>query len=161
MKFFSEKSYHELFEASIVLKAILSGLEIACGITLSLITSENLNMIVSAVFGNEMAERPQDAIWTYLFHGFNGISPQTQSLWAFLLLSHGIAKIIPLVGIFFKKLWAYPFSAAVFAGFVVYQIMQITQAPSVPLEAITIFDIIVIVLILHEYKHLKAIALKN
>ena len=50
---------------------------------------------------------------------------------------------------------AYPSSAAIFGLFVIYQIYSMFFIPSLLLAALTVFDIILIILILHEYRHKK------
>src|SRR4029077_20105793 len=101
-------------------------------------------------------ETNRDFFWRILAHGFNGFWSTRQSFWAFLFLSHGIVKIFVLSGLLKQKMWSYPIAAAVFVGFIIYQIYQMSITPSFFLIVITILDVLLVVLILHEYRHKKS-----
>lgn len=50
-----------------------------------------------------------------------------------------------------EKQWAYSWMIAVLVTFIRYQLFQLTQTPSLGLVALTVFDILVLVLTGHEY----------
>lgn len=151
MKLLPEKIYYFLYKLSVDLKAASSVVEIIMGILLYAFPATTINYFIFLPFGDEIADWPLNRI-----HGF---SPSTQAFWAFTLLSHGIVKVVLAVGLLKKKLWAYPSAAGVFGFFVIYQLRQMTFAPSAFLTLITIFDIILIGLIVHEYR--RALKLRH
>lgn len=153
-----EKTYHSLFEIGILLKALISVLEIIAGLAFAFISYDSLRQMAFTVFGGELLESPRDFIWTYLAQSFHDFSVTPQSVWAFIFLSHGIVKILLITGLWKGKLWAYPASAVVFTLFVIYQFYQLTFTPSIFLWLITILDIAVIALVLHEWKHKRRAA---
>jgi uncharacterized membrane protein len=59
-----------------------------------------------------------------------------------------------------NKLWAYPASLVILSLFIAYQVYRFSYTHSVGLVVLTAFDLIVMVLIWHEYrlvqKHGKA-----
>jgi len=148
-----EKTYHSLFEIGILLKALISALELIAGLTFAFISYDSLRQMAFTVFGGELMESPRDFVWDYLARAAHSFSGTPQAVWAFIFLSHGIVKILLITALWKDKLWAYPASAVVFTLFVVYQLYQLTFTPSIFLWLITILDIAVIALILHEYKH--------
>ncbi|HVM77177.1 MAG TPA: DUF2127 domain-containing protein [Candidatus Paceibacterota bacterium] len=158
MKLISEKTYHVLFDIGIVLKAIITALEMIFGVLFYILTTAQLNGMLAFVIGGEINEQPRDFLWNYFIQGFQRFIGPEQYFWAFILISHGIVKIAALVAIYYKKLWAYPFAAAIFAALAAYQIYSYFFIPSLLLLLVTIFDFVLIGLILHEWKHKRRIA---
>jgi len=134
--------------------------EIALGVALYLVSYEALRHVLFFLVGGEFAETPRDLFWEYLARSSRDFMAVPESFWAFLFVSHGVVKTFLSWGLWKGRLWAFPVSAAVFVGFVVYQLYQLTYLSSVFLWLITVFDIVLIVLILHEYKHRKRILTK-
>ena len=155
MKFISEKLYHKLFDWGVILKALMSVGEIILGALLSFFSYETLQRAIYFFTGDEFAETPRDVFWDYVARGFHNFTAAPESFWAFLFISHGIVKLFLAWGLWKEKLWAFPSSAAVFTLFVIYQFYQLTYLNSALLWLITVFDIVLIVLILHEYQHRK------
>ena len=144
----------EIFDVGVVIKAVDSTFEILLGLALWLLGPQAISGIFTSLLGNEIAEQPQDKFWGYIFHHAQGFfSGQSQSLWIFILLSHGITKLFLAIGLLKDKLWAYPASAAVFTFFVAYQTYHLVQQPSLLLEIVTIFDVLLIALVLQQYRH--------
>lgn len=152
MQFLSEKNYHRLFRWGVVGKAIVSIGEIIAGAAFAFLSYDTLQQIAFSIFGGELRESPRDVFWNYFASEAHRFAATPQSVWAFIFLSHGIVKMFLVAGLWRNKLWAYPASAIIFAGFVIYQFYQLTYTPSIALWAITIFDIVLIGLILHEYR---------
>ena len=157
MKPFPEKDYRALFKITVILKGLISVGEIVLGLVLAFVSYGTLRSAAFALFGGEFAETSPNLIWGFAIKGFHGFFATPQSVWVFIFLSHGIVKLVLIVALLRNKLWAYPWSAAVFTFFVVYQIYQIALAPSLALFSVTIFDAMVIALVLHEYRYRRRI----
>ncbi len=149
----SEKNYRSLFKASIIVKGLISIGELALGFLFVFVSHGALRHAVFALTGDELRETPPDFIWGYVIQGLHGFAATPQSVWAFIFLSHGIVKLILIAGLLRDRLWAYPWSAAIFSLFIVYQIWQMAFTPSLILLLITILDVVVVGLALHEYHH--------
>lgn len=78
-----------------------------------------------------------------------------QHFYAFYLLSHGLVKSVLVVGPLRQKLWAYPASIAVFGAFIAYQLYRYSWTHDVALIALSVFDLFVIYLAVHEYRLLR------
>src|SRR6266481_1560341 len=156
MKFLSEKTYHLFFQISLWLKAAVTVGELAVGSLLVAISPQTLHRIVFSSFGGGATNQPHGFLVGHILGGVEKFVAD-QSFWAFIFLSHGFIKVFLLVGLLRNKLWAYPVAAIGFTGFVIYQTLQIMSSPSFLLEFITVLDVILVVLILHEYKHAKRI----
>src|SRR5258708_4952625 len=126
MKPISEKTYRLAFDVGVIIKAIISIGEIVSGIVLSFVSYETIHQIIFNIFGGELAEDPRDLVGRYIAGAFRDFSATPQSVWIFILLSHGIVKIFLVGGLWRGKLWAYPASAVIFTLFVIYQFYQLT-----------------------------------
>jgi uncharacterized membrane protein len=83
------------------------------------------------------------------------LSPQSQLFAAAYLLTHGVVKVLLVWALLRKKLRAYPAAIAVFTAFGVYQMYRYVLSPSFSMIALTVLDVIVIVLTWTEYGRLK------
>ena len=155
MKLLSEKKYHWLFRWGVFVKLAVSFGEIVVGVALTFVSYATIKQAIFFFVGNEMAETPRDFFWEYAARGFHDVTASPASFWVFLFISHGIVKLFLAWGLWKEKIWSFPLSAVVFAGFVVYQLYQLTYLNSFFLWFITVFDIVLIVLILHEYRRRK------
>jgi uncharacterized membrane protein len=60
--------------------------------------------------------------------------------------------VLLVIGLLRNKLWAYPVSLVALGLFIVYQLYRFSYTHGIGLIILTIFDIIVIALIYHEYR---------
>jgi uncharacterized membrane protein len=72
----------------------------------------------------------------------------------FYLLSHGILKLLVVVALLKRQIWAYPIAMLVFALFIVYQLSEYFKAPSIYIIILTVLDVVVIALTYIEYRAL-------
>lgn len=72
---------------------------------------------------------------------------------SFLIL-HGVVKLALATGLAANKLWSYPAAIVVFTGFAIYQIYQLLQQTSLFLGIVTALDIVVVWLVVAEYRHM-------
>ena len=148
-----EKALHEVFEIGVVLKGINATLELALGSVL--LFSTGLNDVLLALIKNELIDDPNDFFARHANQFSHYLSPEFQWYGALYLLSHGVVKIVLVWGLLRRKLWAYPASLAVLSLFILYQVIKIAQNHSIPLGLLTLFDLVLIWLIWHEYKRVK------
>ena len=144
-----EKRIHALFEVGVILKGLNALVEIVVG---SLFLFVDVRTIVEALVASELVEDPTDFLATHLQAITGHLPPGAELYSALYLLSHGVVKGVLVVGLLRNKLWAYPASLAVLSLFVLYQVIKIISAHSLPLVALTLFDIVVMWLIYHEYR---------
>ncbi len=154
MRLLPEKDYHELFRIGIFLKAADGFIEACVGIFFYFVGYATIDGMLFSVFHGEIVETPRDAFWQFLINEWHSVSLSSNSFWGLLFVAHGATKLILSAALLRNKLWAYPIAAVVFSLFVGYEIYSLTHRPSLLLWLITVFDIIVVGLILHEYRHL-------
>ena len=151
----SEKTIHRLFEVGIWLKGLHSLIEIIGGIMLAVISTSAITNFVVDLTADELMRHPNDVVAEYLMQWATNFSIATKTFAAFYLLSHGVIKLFLVVGLLRDKHWAYPASLVALGLFIIYQIYRYTFTHSLGLIVLTIFDLVVIWLIWHEYKLMR------
>ncbi|HEV2593915.1 MAG TPA: DUF2127 domain-containing protein [Sphingomicrobium sp.] len=133
-----EKHIHQIFVVSLAAKGGHALIEIAGGLALYLLGAATIADLI----------RPHE----WVAHHFR---PSEQYFYAFYLLSHGVVKGVLVFYLLREKLWAYPASIAVFGLFILYQLYRYSFTHDVGLILLSIFDLFVIYLALHEYRLLR------
>lgn len=156
----NEHRIHQVFQISVLLKGAHALVECIGGLVLALVSTSTIVSWVNRLTQEELIEDPQDFIASHLVSMASNFSVSTQHFYAFYLLSHGLVKIALVAGLLRNKLWAYPASLVILSLFIAYQVYRFSYTHSVGLVVLTAFDLIVMVLIWHEYrlvqKHGKA-----
>src|SRR5690242_17500799 len=136
-----EKRVHQIFVVSVLFKGAHALIEVAGGLALYLLSADTI--------ANWLDEIDKQG-WVERHFPFT-----EQHFYAFYLLSHGLVKSVLIVGLLREKLWAYPASFAVFGAFIAYQLYRYSYTHEIALIALSIFDLFVIYLAVHEYRLLR------
>lgn len=150
-----ERRIHELFQVSVLLKGAHALVECVGGFLLAVTNNGTIATLVARLTQDELHEDRADFVASHLLAWVQSMSVWTQHFYAFYLLSHGVVKLALVAGLLMRKLWAYPASLAVMALFIAYQIHRYTFTHGVGLIVLTLFDLMVMVLIWHEYRLLR------
>lgn len=151
----NERRIHEIFEISILLKGAHAVIECIGGVLLAVIGNAWIHSLVGTLTQFELVEDPKDLIANALLDFAQQFSVGTQHFYAFYLLSHGVVKLLLVIGLLRGKLWAYPASLAALGLFMAYQIYRYSYTHGFGLIILTIFDAAVMVLVWHEYRMVK------
>jgi uncharacterized membrane protein len=151
----TEKRLYQTFEISILLKGLHAVIEILGGILFLLFNKSIVGVATWFLTISELSEDPNDFIAKYLIKVTSNLSLSGEHFIALYLLSHGLIKLTVLIGLYKKKIWAYPASVIVFTGFIVYQLHRYYYTHSFWLLVFTIFDLVVIYLTFHEYRRVR------
>ncbi|MER8763696.1 MULTISPECIES: DUF2127 domain-containing protein [unclassified Mesorhizobium] len=152
MKAVDERRIHQIFELSIWLKGAHALIECVGGILLYVVTTDAIASWVNTFTQEELIEDPNDFIAGYLSQMASHFSVASKEFYAFYLLSHGLIKLLLVVGLLRGKLWSYPASLAALGAFMIYQVYRYSYTHSFGLLVLTVFDAVVMVLIWHEWK---------
>jgi len=150
-----EKTIHRIFDVSVALKGFHALIEILGGLALYLVSTETIIGVINRYSQDELVEDPHDFVATHLLKFAEGFSVEKHDFYAFYLLSHGLVKLVVVVGLLKEKLWAYPASFVVFGAFIAYQLYRYSYTHDLSLILLSIFDLFVIVLAVHEYRLVK------
>jgi uncharacterized membrane protein len=102
----------------------------------------------------ELKEDPTDLVANLLVRNAGAVVQTRVPASAFLIV-HGVVKLALVGGLAANKLWPYPAGIVMFAGFTIYQIYQLTHQHSLFLEIVTVLDIVIVLLVVAEYRHVR------
>jgi uncharacterized membrane protein len=147
----NERRVHQVFQFSILLKGAHAFIECAGGIVLALIKTSTIVNLVNMLTQEELVEDPNDILATHLLSWAQNFSVASKHFYAFYLLSHGTVKLLLVIGLLKGKLWSYPASLVVFGLFILYQLYRFSYTHGAGLIILTALDVVVMVLVWHEY----------
>lgn len=147
-----EQRIHEAFEVGIWLKGAHALLECVGGLILALVSAQTIGTLINRVTQDDFIEDHHDRLATFLQHMAQGFSVKSEHFYAFYLLSHGVVKLFLVGGLIRSKLWAYPASLVLMGLFIGYQLYRYSYTHGFGLILLTLFDLIVIGLVWHEYR---------
>jgi uncharacterized membrane protein len=139
------------FQVSLWLKGAHSLLEVLGGLALAFVSHDLILRIVSALTAAELLEDPRDLVANALRQVAGGVTTDAQSFAAWYLFSHGLIKLVLVAAVLTKRVWAYPAFIAAMIGFILYQGYRMSLGITFVLVAITVLDLIVLVLAWREY----------
>jgi uncharacterized membrane protein len=141
----------ESYRVSLVFKGIDGALELIGGLLLLAVSPTTMDRLARAVFQHELSEDPNDFVARHVLHLTANLHA-SHTFGAIYLLSHGVAKLVMVVGLWKRQRWAYPFALLFLIAFIVYQLYRMTFAPSMGLALLTIFDVLVTWLVWRDYR---------
>ncbi len=147
---------HRFFELGILVKGIDGGLELVGGLLLVFLSPVAINRAVFFFLKGELKEDPADLVANLLLHTTRSAIEFKVPASAFLIV-HGIVKLGLVGGLATNRLWSYPAAILVFTGFTTYQLYQLSQQYSLFLETVTVMDVIFILLVIAEYRHMRIV----
>lgn len=148
----NESRIHQIFQVSILLKGAHALIECVSGLLLAVISADTIVGFVNRITQDELVNDPTDFFANMLKHFAETYSVSDQNFYAFYLLSHGLVKVALVIGLLRGKLWAYPASLVALGGFIVYQIYRYSYTHGFGLIVLTVFDVVVMWLVWHEYR---------
>jgi len=147
-----ERRIHQIFEVSVLLKGAHALLECLGGASLALIGTDTVANFANGLAQYGLRKKSDDFVATHLLAWAQSFSVTTKNFYAFYLLSHGIIKLLLVVGLLRGKLWSYPASLIVLGLFIVYQLYRFSYTHGMGLILLSVFDVFVLALIWHEYR---------
>jgi uncharacterized membrane protein len=106
----NEQRIHRVFEISVLLKGAHALIEIAGGVALYLVSTDTVANLVKLATQEELIEDPNDYVATHLLAMAQHFSVESKSFYAFYLLSHGLIKLLLVIGLLKERMWSYPAS---------------------------------------------------
>jgi uncharacterized membrane protein len=147
-----ERRIHQAFLLSLGIKGLDAVVEVAAAIFLAVARTDVLSAPFLHWAHKELVEHPEDRIAAFVQQAALSFTHDARIFAALYLGSHGLVKLILVAALFRNLAWAYPVSLAAFGAFIVYQLYRFTFTHSIFLLVLTVFDLVVIVLIWHEWR---------
>jgi uncharacterized membrane protein len=151
----TEFYWWRIFEFGVLLKAINGVWETIAGISILILGRNGLIHLFEFLARGELVEHPPDFLIRAGTRVIQGHVPATFVGLYFLL--HGATNIFLSIQLYRNKLWAYLVTIGVMAVFIIYQLYRIRLYHSPLLQAVTVYDILFIMLTWHEYNYQKNI----
>ncbi len=152
LEFDRDLLYRRLFDAGVLIKGLDGALEVLGGLVLWLTARPNLIHIVDILTRGELAEDPKDLVATHLRAMAHHLSAGQQHFVSFYLLGHGVIKLVLVTGLLRGWHWSFPAATTALLAFISYQSYRLTQSPSALLLGLTVLDIAVVALVIHEWR---------
>lgn len=141
-----------IFRVSVTLKGIDGLFEIIGGLLLLLVPVGSINSVVRVLTQHELGEDPTDFIATHLRDIASSLTGSVTLFAALYLLIHGIVKVVLVVAVLRGHIGAYPWMIAFLIAFVIYQVYELILHFTIGLTLLTLFDLLIIGLTVHEYR---------
>jgi len=145
---------HRVFQLGVLAKAVDGAFELFGGLLLLLLSPAAITRTIFLLVQGELKEDPTDLVANLLLHNAGTIIQSRVPASAFLII-HGVVKLALVGGLATNQLWSYPAAIVVFTGFTVYQAYQLSRQYSLFLEIVTVLDIVIVLLIVAEYRHVR------
>ena len=146
---------HKLFEATLLVKGSLAASEALAGLGLLVTANHVILSLVGWLTRNDIAQEPGDAVTRWMEQAAQAFPIETQHFYALYLMAHGGLKLIMVILLARRVVWAYPAAVALLLGFIIYQLHHWTLEPSPTLLILSAFDAIMIGPVIREYRALR------
>ena len=153
MKEPSEKTWHSLFELSLIIKAFDGLWQIVVGLTLWLVSKQTLSNIFFHLAKGELIEDPKDRFVAFIIHIFSHVSSANKTFAGSYLFAHGALNLFLVIALYKEKLWAYWVSIVFSSLFIAYELFRFSYTHGLGLLVLSAFDCFFIFLTYHEYNH--------
>jgi uncharacterized membrane protein len=104
----NEQRIHQFFRVSVILKGLHALLECAGGLLFYFLDTTSVLRFVNNLTLNELVEDPRGYIATHLLAAAEQLTGATLSFYALYLISHGIIKLLLVIGLLWENPIAYP-----------------------------------------------------
>lgn len=148
--------WHQLFEIGIWIKGVDAVIECGAGVALAIIGTKTIVRWVDGLAWAELIENPHDVVAGQLLALTHHVPLGAETFYAAYLLGHGAIKLVLVAGLLTGKLWSYPVAVAALVAFIAYQIYRLCLTASTGLMILTVFDVVVVLLIWHEWRRVRA-----
>lgn len=147
-----EKDLLWLFDVALIIKAIDGTLEMVGAFLILVIPPAFIVRVAEFVTGGELATDPNDPIATTIRELANSFAVHTHFFIVVYLIFHGLIKVLLVLGIFAGKRIAYPLFMIALVVFGAYEAYRGIVLNQLFLQALAVFDTILLVLTAYEYR---------
>jgi uncharacterized membrane protein len=145
------------FRVALILKGVDGAAELAAAVALLLIPAATVHRLVADVVSRDLLGPPGGFLTRHLVAGTAEFEAGNRTFVLVYLGLHGVLKLTLVWALLRKWRPAYPVAAAVLGVFVGYELLRAIHTGSLVLPFLAVLDVLVIVLVLREYRLLRAI----
>jgi uncharacterized membrane protein len=144
-----------LFRLALLFKGLDGAAELIGALTLLLIPASAVHHLVADVLARDLLGPPDGFLARHLVAGTAEFATGNRTFVVLYLALHGIVKLALVVALLRHWLPAYPVAVVVLAAFVGYELYRAFHTGSVLLPFLAALDVLVIVLVIREYRVLR------
>ena len=145
----------DLFRVMLVWRIVYGSFKMILGVSLLKFHGMEFADMLAPLMAHELSRDPRDVLVGFI-HNWLTHSPQEVTYFlSVYFLFWGLIDIGMSYYLLIHKHWAYPVSAVLIIVFILYEAFRYTHTHSLTLLGVIIIDIVVLGLIVREYRHLK------
>ena len=148
----AERDLLWVFDLALILKGVDGALEVAGALLVLFVPPALIVRVAEFVTAGELATDPNDFIAVTIRDLAHSFAVHTHYFIALYLALHGLIKVLLVLGIFAKKRIAYPLFMVALAVFGAYEAYRGIALREVLLQALAVFDFVLLVLTVYEYR---------
>ena len=152
----SARRTERLFNAALLVKGLDGAAELVAAVALLLVPAATVQRLVAEVVSRDLLGPPGGFLTRHLVAGTAEFTSGSRTFVLVYLGLHGVVKLALVWALLRKWRRAYPVAAAVLAVFVGYELIRALHTGSVVLPFLAALDVVIIVLILREYRLLSS-----
>lgn len=145
----------KLFVVGMWWRILYGVLRIVIGLSVLKVVGQPYLSVLNEVMKQELIEDPSDVLYTFLSHVATMYPGHITYFVALYFIFWGVADVLLSVFLLQKKIWAFPISLAVLAGFVGYEIFRFSYTHSLTLLVVIIIDVSITWLVWREYVRVR------
>jgi uncharacterized membrane protein len=144
------------FRIAIAIKGLDGALQVVGALILAFIPASTVSGFTHAVITRDLLGDPSGTLARHLESATeNFLHGDTKTFAVAYLLAHGLIKLGLVWALARKIVRAYPVAAVVLGAFVVYEIWRAIHTHSIALPFFAALDVVIIILVLREYRQLN------
>ena len=145
-----------LFRIALLIKGIDGAAELLGAILLLFLSPHVVDELTAGVLSRDLLGPPDGSLAQHFAAATAEFAGGSRTFAVIYLGLHGVVKLALVVALLRKILPAYPVAVVVLGVFVVYEIIRAVHTGSILLPFLAALDIAVIVLVIREYRQLRA-----
>jgi uncharacterized membrane protein len=144
-----------LFRIAMAFKGIDGAIELIGGVLLLVVSQAEVQKLIAAVVTHDLLGPADGSLSRHFVAGTTEFASGDRTFAVAYLLLHGVIKVALVIALLRHWMPAYPVAVVVLGAFVVYEVYRATQTGSVLLPFLAALDIVVIALVIREYRVLR------
>ena len=144
------------FLGAVAIKGIDGLIETLAGIAVAILGTQGVYELIIQLTAPELDLHPESKTVHLLRHGASSLAHASGGFILIWLLVHGVLKLALAIELLRGKSWIFPVAVAVLAGFVAYMTYKLVGRYSPWLLAFALFDLVTVVLVLNEWRSVRA-----
>ena len=145
------------FRAALLFKALDGAAELVGAVALLLVPAATVHRLVAEVVSRDLLGPPDGFLTRHLVAGTAEFASGDRTFVLVYLGLHGVVKLALVWALLRRWRPAYPVAAVMLGVFVGYELLRAVRTGSLVLPFLAALDVLVIVLVLREYRLLRTI----